>query len=117
MNRNKKIFIIVIWILIIGLILTPFIYVEGNKFIYKNKVMNYLVEEKGYKEKEIQLVEGVWGVKLPPFFTRVIFENEPYVEYIYFAHDDIIQFEYSLTEEGIQKGITEKDLKNYESSN
>jgi hypothetical protein len=112
-GKNKKISLI-IWVIIIGFVLTPFIYVQGNKIIYKNKVMKYLVEEKSYEKAEIELVKGVWGVKLPPFYSIVIFENEPYVEYIYFAHDNIIQFGSRLTEEGKQKGITEKDLKNYE---
>ena len=49
----------------------------------------------------------------PTFFWKVVFENEPYIEYIYFAHNDVIQFEYLITEEGKQKGITENDLINY----
>ena len=84
MSRNKKKFII-IWTLIIVIVITPFIYVQGNKIIYKKRVMNYLVEEKGYKEIEIKSIKGIWGVKLPPFYSVVIFEDEPYVEYIYFA--------------------------------
>jgi hypothetical protein len=115
MSRTKKIVVISVWIIIIGIFITPFIYVQANKVIYKNKVTNYLIEEKGYKKEEIKSVEGVWGVKLPPFYTVVIFENEPYVEYIYFAHNEIMQFEYTLTDEGKQKGITEEGLKNYES--
>ncbi|WP_088033247.1 DUF3139 domain-containing protein [Evansella clarkii] len=115
MNKKKKIFIIILWVFVIGLILTPFLYVEVNKAIYKHRVMDYLIEEKDYEKDEIQSVKGVWGLKAPAFFATVVFKNEPYVEYTYFAHNEVIQFEYEITEEGIQKGIVENDLINYES--
>jgi hypothetical protein len=106
--------IIIICVFIIGIVLTPFIYVQVNKVVYKNKVMDYLIQDKGYQQEEILSVEGVWGMKLPPFYSVVVFENEPYIEYIYFAHNEIMQFEYRLIDEGKQKGISVKDLKNYE---
>ena len=117
MSKKKKIFSIIFCVFIIGLVLTPFLYVQVNKAIYKDRVMDYLTEKKGYEKDGIQSVKGVWGAKLPPFFATVVFENEPYIEYTYFAHNDVIQFEYLITEEGKQKGITENDLINYKPNN
>ncbi len=116
MSGTKKAIIVIILIFVIGMFISPLIYVETNKIIYKNKVITYLIEAKGYKKEEIKFVQSGWGNELTPFYAVVIFENEPYVEYIYFAHNEIMQFEYRLTVEGKQKGITENDLKNYESS-
>ncbi|MFC3886245.1 hypothetical protein ACFOU2_23250 [Bacillus songklensis] len=57
---------------------------------------------------------GIWGVKLPSFYAVVVvFKDEPYVEYIYFAHNDILQFDHRITDEGRKQGITESDLKHY----
>jgi hypothetical protein len=117
MSSKKRIPMIIISSFIIAIVLTPFIYVQVNKVVYKNKVMKYLIEEKGYQQEEIKSVEGVWGMKLPPFYSVVVFENESYVEYIYFAHNEIMQFEYRLTDERKQQGISEKDLLNYEPLN
>jgi hypothetical protein len=75
--------------------------------------MHFLLEDREYKQEEIKSVEAVWGVKLPPFYVVVVFEDEPEVEYIYFAHNKVLQFEYRMTEEGKQKGITEENLKHY----
>ena len=80
--------------------------------IYANKVTNYLLNEQHYKKNEIKSVKGIWGIKLPSFYTVVVFENEPYVEYIYFAHNNVMQSSHSVTEEGKQLGITDSDLKN-----
>jgi hypothetical protein len=99
-------------LLIIGLFITPFFYVQANKIIYANKVTNYLLNEQHYKKNEIKSVKGIWGIKLPSFYTVVVFENEPYVEYIYFAHNNVLQFNHSVTEEGKQLGVTDSDLKN-----
>ncbi|MCM3273592.1 DUF3139 domain-containing protein [Paenibacillus elgii] len=109
MRKLKKVMLV----MLIGLILTPFVYVQLNKVIYANKVKKYLVEKQNYKENEIKSVKGVWGIKLPPFYATVVFEDEPYVEYIYFAHNDVLQFRYNITEEGNNKGITQSDLKHY----
>ncbi|MFC5651134.1 DUF3139 domain-containing protein [Paenibacillus solisilvae] len=76
-------------------------------------VTNYLIEEKGYTAEEIQSVKGVWGIKLPAFYAVVVFKDEPFVEYIYFAHNAVHQFEYRLSDEGKQKGINEADLKHF----
>ncbi|OAB45254.1 DUF3139 domain-containing protein [Paenibacillus glacialis] len=109
---NKKAIIIVIIITI--LVVTPIVYVQANKIIYANRVTNYLLEEQKYSREEIESVEGVWGIKLPSFFSVVTFKDEPYVEYIYFAHNEVLQFGYRLTEEGKEEGITESDLKYYD---
>ena len=52
-------------------------------------------------------------MKLPAFYSVVTFKNEPEVEYIYFAHNDVFQYSYQLTDEGQRDGINEEDLKNY----
>ncbi|MEJ8547039.1 DUF3139 domain-containing protein [Brevibacillus borstelensis] len=102
-------------ILVIGLFLAPFIYVQASKAIYAHRVTKYLVEEQGYKPEEIQSVTGVWGVKLPPFFAVVVFQDEPFVEYIYFAHNKVIQADCRITEEGKKNGLTEAGLKHRDS--
>ena len=45
-----------------------------------------------YDKGEIGSVEGVYGFKMPEFYTIVTFENEAYVEYTYFAHNTVLQF-------------------------
>ncbi|MGC5327653.1 DUF3139 domain-containing protein [Brevibacillus sp. SYSU BS000544] len=114
--RFKKVMKISIWTILIGLFITPFLYVQINKMLYENRVTDYLVEVKGYKTEEIKSVEGVWGIKLPPFYTNVVFEDEPFVEYIYFAHNDVLQFEYRISDVGKKKGLTEADLKHHSPS-
>ena len=47
----------------------PFVYVQVNKMIYAKKVNAYLLEEEHYTQDEIQSVQGIWGVKLPPFMS------------------------------------------------
>ncbi|WP_231558733.1 hypothetical protein [Brevibacillus thermoruber] len=54
-------------------------------------------------------------MKLPPFYAVVVFEAEPFVECIYFAHNDVQQFEYRISAEGKQLGITEADVKHIDS--
>lgn len=113
MGKKSKVVRMIAAVIIIAIVLTPIIYVQINKIIYKHRVMNYLIKEEGYEKEHIQSVKGVWGVKLPPFLSVVVFNDEPYVEYIYFAHNGVIQFDYLITEEGKLMGITEQDLKHY----
>nr|WP_239584283.1 DUF3139 domain-containing protein [Aquibacillus albus] len=103
----------IVSILVLVVILSPFIYLEVNKNIYENRVTNYLLEVRIYDEEEIASVEGVFGFKMPKFYTTVTFENEPYVEYTYFAHNEVLQFDYEILDEE-HKGISEEELKNLE---
>ena len=114
MKKKTKIIAIIIAMLMIILLVVTIIYVQANKIEYADRVTDYLIEEQKYGREEIISVKGIWGIKLPSFYTEVIFMDEPDVEYIYFAHNEVIQFGYRLTEEGKQKGITESDLKHYE---
>jgi len=109
-KRAKKMMLVVI---LIAVILTPFIYVQANKMIYTNRVSRYLVETEKIPLDQIQSVTGVWSKKLPAFCAVVVFKDEPEVEYIYFAHNGVMQFGYNLTEEGKQKGIEKSELKHY----
>lgn len=95
------------------MILTPFIYEKANKIIYAHRVTTYLTEQKHYAPDEIESVEGVWNVKLPPFLTLVKFKDEPDVEYVYFAHNDVIQFDHRISEEAKKNGKTKSDLKHF----
>jgi hypothetical protein len=56
----------------------------------------------------------VWGIKLPAFYAVVVFRDEPFIEYIYFAHNNVHQFEYRISNEGKQAGITQADLKHFD---
>ncbi|MBU8878695.1 DUF3139 domain-containing protein [Bacillus sp. FJAT-29790] len=113
MRKLKKNINIFVLLTILALVITPFLYVQINKMIYEKRVTNYLIEEAGYKAEEINSVEGIWGMKLPPFYATVVFKDEPFVEYIYFAHNDVQQFEYRINDEGKQKGVIETELKHY----
>ncbi len=114
MKKGKNVQSIIASIIVVSIILTPFIYVQVNKRIYANRVNRYLVEEKHYRKDEIQSVRGVWGKKLPSFYAVAVFKDEPQVEYVYFAHDDIIQFGFSSpnAKDGVE--LQPKDVKHYE---
>ncbi|WP_246317062.1 DUF3139 domain-containing protein [Paenibacillus agri] len=113
MTTKIKILIIIVGILVTALVITPVAYVQVNKIKYANRVTNYLIEEKKYSREEIASVKGVWGIKLPPFYAVVIFKDEPDVEYVYFAHNEVLQFSHRLTQEGREKGITKSELKHF----
>lgn len=86
---------------------------KRNKIYYANRVTSYLVEEEHYSKEELESVKGIWGLKLPEFYVKVIFKDEPDVIYIYFAHNEVLQFDHIITPEGLEKGITNADLKHY----
>ncbi|WP_262416400.1 DUF3139 domain-containing protein [Paenibacillus sp. CGMCC 1.18879] len=111
--RREKIVRISIGILLAVLIMTPIVYVQANKLIYAHRVTAYLLEDGHYRKEEIQSVRGIWGIKLPSFFAVVTFKDEPHVEYVYFAHNEVHQFGYRLTPEGRDHDFKEKDLKHY----
>ncbi|MOA24016.1 hypothetical protein D3C78_1446760 [compost metagenome] len=113
MNKKTKMIVIIMAILT-TLVVTPVTYVQVNKMIYANRVTDYLLEDQKYNRDEIESIEGVWGIKLPSFYAVVTFKDEPYVEYIYFAHNEVLQFSYRLTEEVKGKNIAETELKHYE---
>jgi len=113
MRPVKKIVLLLFVVLLLVLVLTPIVYVQSNKRIYANKVTKYLIEDQKYKMDEIESVKGVWGLALPQFYVVVSFKDEPNVEYIYFAHNDVIQFEYKAIEEEM-KEPSKSDLKHYD---
>lgn len=108
---KRRVLLIFMAIIIITVVITPVIYVQVNKYKYADRVTSYLLEEEKYSREEIESVKGVWGKKLPSFYTVVIFKDEPYVEYVYFAHNEIMQFDSRLTEEGEEKGVVLSNLK------
>lgn len=110
-KRSKVVLLLAILILVI--ILARFIYIEANEQIYANRVTDYLVNELEYDQSEIGSVEGVYGFKMPKFYVVVTFENEPSIEYLYFAHGRVLQFEYQIIDKEF-KGITKNDLRNYD---
>ncbi|MCZ8542306.1 DUF3139 domain-containing protein [Psychrobacillus psychrodurans] len=111
--RRKKIIKITLFAILVGLVIVPLVSIQANKYIYKNRVTTYLIEEKGFEKEDIGSVEGKWEFKLPAYYAVVTFKNEQYVEYTYFAHDkDVFQFNYNITEEGQKEGIKVEDLKN-----
>ncbi|GED70144.1 hypothetical protein BRE01_38460 [Brevibacillus reuszeri] len=101
-----------IWLVVLlALVLTPFVYVQANKMIYADRVMEHLLKKEKILPEQIQSVTGEWSKKLPAFCAIVVFTDEPEVEYVYFAHNEVIQFGYRLTEEGKQQGLQEQNLK------
>jgi len=78
-------------IVIVLIVLLPILYIQVNKLVYAQRVKEYLIEQKHYSEAEIASVKGVWGKKLPSFYVKVIFADEPYATYIYYAHRPVMQ--------------------------
>ena len=113
MSVEKKTVIYVLAGLVILIVLSMTVYVQVNKKLYAHRVMTFLTEEEHYSKQEIASVQGIWSVKLPPFLVVVKFSDEPEVEYTYFAHSGVLQFSHSITQQGIDQGIRESDLKNY----
>lgn len=100
-------------ILVLVIIVSRLIYIELNIHIYEHRVENYLINELRYDQRDIASVKGVYGFKLPEFYTVVVFTNEPYVEYLYFAHDGVLQYEYQIIDKEFNE-VTKDDLKNYD---
>ncbi|MEX3624937.1 DUF3139 domain-containing protein [Viridibacillus arvi] len=111
MRKIKKIIAIVLLVLIIFSALK----IQNIRTTYEERVNSYLLNEQGYEKKEIKSIKTKYNFKMPPFYTIVVFEDEPFVKYGYFAHnkDRVGQFEYTLTEEAKKRGIDESKLKHY----
>lgn len=90
MNKRKWQNIIAV-LLVLLVILVPVTYVQANQLIYADRVKEYLIQQKHYREQDIASVQGVWGMKMPDFYVKVIFRDEPYATYIYYAHRPVIQ--------------------------
>lgn len=117
LSKKVKFILFIFLMLIFTVFLAAYLKIEITKTEYEKRVTSYLVDEKGYEKKDIKSVDGIYGVKMPPFYVVVVFEDEPYVKYIYFAHNGVKQIEYILTEEAIKSNINKPDLKNYNPSN
>ncbi|KOY16863.1 DUF3139 domain-containing protein [Paenibacillus xylanivorans] len=117
MGKRKKYVLLWVLTIMVILVLTPFVYVQVNKLIYAHRVTEYLIEEKKYTQEEIESVEGIWNVKLPPFSALVKFKDEPDVEYIYFAHNEVLQFGHRISEEAQRRGKIKSDLKHVAPTN
>ncbi|MFE6166928.1 DUF3139 domain-containing protein [Viridibacillus arvi] len=117
LSKKVKIILFIFLVLICAVFFAAYLKIEITKTEYEKRVTSYLLDEKGYEKKDIKSVDGIYGVKLPPFYVIVVFEDEPYVKYTYFAHNEVHQFEYILTEEAIKKNINKSDLKNYDPLN
>ncbi len=69
-------------LLIVLLAMSPFLYVEIKIYHDEQKIKSYLLNEKGYTEKEIFSIEGKLA-KAPLFPITVIFNDEKHIEYEY----------------------------------
>ncbi|EGL19263.1 MULTISPECIES: DUF3139 domain-containing protein [unclassified Paenibacillus] len=110
LSRGKIFALSIVLIVLLAL----FVYVQGNKMAYAERVRSYLLQEKSYKEEELASVKGIWGMKLPSFYTVVVFKDEPEVNYVYFSHNDVLQFDQWITPKGVEMGITPEKLKHTE---
>ncbi|MFF3099759.1 DUF3139 domain-containing protein [Viridibacillus arvi] len=117
LSKKVKFILFIFLMLIFTVFLAAYLKIEITKTEYEKRVTSYLEDEKGYEKKDIKSVDGIYGVKMPPFYVVVVFEDEPYVKYIYFAHNGVKQIKYILTEEAIKSNINKPDLKNYNPSN
>ncbi|KOO51702.1 DUF3139 domain-containing protein [Viridibacillus arvi] len=117
LNKKVKIILFIFLLLICAVFFAAYLKIEITKTEYEKRVTSYLVDEKGYEKKYIKSVDGIYGVKMPPFYVIVVFEDEPYVKYIYYAHNGVNQMEYVLTEEAKKSNIDKSDLKNYDPFN
>ncbi|ETT81057.1 DUF3139 domain-containing protein [Viridibacillus sp. FSL R5-0477] len=111
MRKIKKIIAIVLLVLI----LVSALKIQNIRTTYEERVNSYLLNEQGYEKKEIKSIKTKYNFKMPPFYTIVIFEDEPFVKYCYFAHNEgrVKQFDYILTEEAKKIDIDESKLKHY----
>lgn len=46
-------------------------YIQVKKHISLNKVMEYLIEEKGYDESDIFMIESKWTTGIPNYYVKV----------------------------------------------
>lgn len=113
MSRAKRTLAIILAVLAVLIVLTPIVYVQAGKIVYARKVTAYLKQEMGYTQDEISSVQGKWTIKAPPFVVLVKFKDEPEVKYTYFAHDEVIQFSHSISDEGREAGVNEQSLKHF----
>lgn len=92
---------IIIFLLVIALISTPFIYIKTTLISLENKVHNYLVMEKGIENSNISSIKGIFS-KVPLFSVEVVFTDESDVRYYYreIESGEIIQLNSSLKPEG-----------------
>ncbi|MED0671160.1 DUF3139 domain-containing protein [Aneurinibacillus aneurinilyticus] len=92
---------IIIFLLVIALISTPFIYIKTTLTSLENKVHNYLVMEKGIEDSNISSIKGLVG-KAPLFAVEVVFTDESDVRYFYreIESGEIIQIGSSLKPKG-----------------
>lgn len=116
-SKCQKLFIytsaITLFLIVIWFITPLFSDKEDELTFYEYKVQKYLLEDKGYEEKEIaSIVEKSEIGGIPPSWVEVVFKNEPYVKYIYFAHSRVQQDSYSIIDEQNKGKITVEDLKN-----
>lgn len=65
MSRTKKIIKRILLVILIGLVIVPLVTIQANKYIYKNRVATYLLEEKGFEIEDIESIDGKWGYYLP----------------------------------------------------
>jgi len=67
---------------------TPLLYVQEKKQKCLEKVLTRL-EEKGYRESDISLIESKYHLAgLPNYWESVIFKNEPTIKYVYYCHQE-----------------------------
>ncbi|MFJ8520266.1 DUF3139 domain-containing protein [Lysinibacillus xylanilyticus] len=106
-----KKFLITLSIILI-IVSSIFLYIQLKKQLSANTVMDYLIEEKGYKKSEIITLESKWTfLGIPKYHVEVTFKNEPNIVYLYFANDLRGQFEYY---EINGETIPPEDLKKYD---
>ena len=102
--------------MLISMVVTrAYLKMEETKTEYEKRVTSYLVDEKEYDKNELELVTGLYGVKSPPYYVMVIFKDEPYAQYFYYAHNGVEQYDFRLSNEAAEKGILdESKLINYD---
>lgn len=114
LNRSRKLKNIIVLIVLLSIVATPFIYVQVNKWIYADRVKTYLIEQKHYTKDELASVTGRWTIKLPPFMAEVVFADEPNITYMYFAHAEVMQYKYYPTGGRVGDPIGNKPLQHLE---
>jgi hypothetical protein len=119
-SKKRKVFFtvcfIIISVIVIWFIFSPFLSNKEKELTFlEQKVKSYLLDEQGYNEDEIQSIieKGEIG-SLPTRYVIVVFKNEFYVEYTYFAHNQVKQASYNIRDEEYKDSITEEDLKNFD---
>ncbi len=110
MNVLQKTFSILLILFLIGAAIL-FCWIKLTVYHLEKDVRSYLVEEKGYPEADISMLEGQFS-KLPTFSVHVTFRDEPQMIYYYMLdYGHIVQYNCASISDPFDHGCKHKEVK------